>query len=214
MLETLLTGGQQARGELRFLGEREALNGFTPGQVMTQLGVTTGTRINVNEPWLVFRDITLRKEIWLSRKCNLYSVIFNNIQAHILGGGSVDLGGELFEPKCLGGMGSAWDGTAPGNGSDTVATHGSEWNRFMYGLTARGRTLAGFDPNCDWHAPYTESQLGMAGTANTDYTRTIASSTMVVLRGGGSSDIGAVWARSRTTASGSWAWRVTLWKDY
>ncbi len=123
-------------------------NDFIAGDVLaTDIGLTVGTAINVDTPWLKFT--IANKVVFIPQKPIRHSASWQAIyQAGAVygtdtnglfpSGGNrlqdarVTIGGNQFRVRLIKAVNSDPSLNAHNNAWDHVSTHGSEWNRLMY----------------------------------------------------------------------------------
>ncbi len=137
----------------------ELINGI---DLATLVGLTAGTAINDNEPWLKFYDEVDRKTKYISKKPYRYNLSWDQLNAvGIVSGKQITIGSNQYICRLIkSGTTDPMDATS---GYDTEPTHGSEWNRLMYRITVGGANDAVYVTSTslgDW-AQYMPDELGL-----------------------------------------------------
>lgn len=129
----------------------------------TQIGLTAGTPFNSDAGWLKFSlDY---KTLYVAKRPFRHSVSWNQINARgaVFGTTQITIHGKRYKVRLLKGRGDGLS-TDLSSGYDTLATHGSEWNRLMYHVSGKpfasaSNTLASEGiTEGDW-AQFSEAEL-------------------------------------------------------
>ena len=164
MFEIMLSGrGKPTGGAGMFVREVPASEFITGVQLASAIGLTAG-RPMADAGWLHFEDTVDGKTKYISKKPLRYSISWDHINAvgAVFGTAMVVIKGLTYKVRLLSGA-----NTNPAKGSsgyDAPYTHGCEWNRLMYRVSAKpfghaSNTLASEGiVEGDW-ASYTEADL-------------------------------------------------------
>ena len=135
MIEQLLSNLKYDSPEgppgVKFRGE-QSVTGFINGtSLASAIGLTAGTAIHTNEPWLhfVLDDV----ELYVAKKPYRSHVSWNHIDAAgAVSGTTVVINGKTYKVRLLKTVATGDVYTGVRNVYDSVETHGSEWNRLFY----------------------------------------------------------------------------------
>ncbi len=173
MIHALMSAAHQARirygkRKTHFLGEVAAADFITGNALASAIGLTAGTALNSNEPWLHFEIDG--KTLYVAKKIFRHTVSWNHINARgaVFGTATVVIQGKTYKVRLLKGANS--DPTPAGAGYDQEKTWGSEWNRLFYPLvpnTAQSAQIPTYPISGEgilfggW-ANYTDAQLDIS----------------------------------------------------
>lgn len=146
-----------------FLGEVTATSFVTAAQLADAIGLTAGTPM-ADAGWLKFVDSVDEKTKYVSKRPLRHSIGWDHIHAvgAVFGTSTVIVAGRTYKVRLLSGANSnpavgAW-------GHDSPHTHGCEWNRLLYRISAKPfsdpdntLTSEGIEEG-DW-ASYSEADL-------------------------------------------------------
>lgn len=219
MFEVMLGVRKEEPVEDGFLGEVNGIDFITSSDLITKIGLTAGTAINQDSPWLKF--ILDGKILYVAKKPLKHNISWNQINATgcVTGTSPILIEGVAYKVRLL--KTSLRDPTFNGgHGADYVDTHGSEWNRLMYRVCLGLQddvfsSVVGAPGN--W-AQYTASQLGVSsdesGCFNLMQETHGLSQTYCTVRGfGGQPEIQSVsyfGYTTKTEASSRLGWRPVL----
>lgn len=168
MFEMMLTGRQsQSGGASMFVREVPASEFITGVQLASAIGLTTGVSQNSDAGWLLFEDSVDGKTKYISKKTLRHTISWDQLNAKgaVFGTATVVIKGDTYKVRLLSGA-----NTNPAKGAsgwDAPYTHGCEWNRLLYHISAKPfasvnniLTSEGIAEG-DW-ASYAENDIGMA----------------------------------------------------
>lgn len=177
MFEMMLSGGKGKGGGIGsggpeviigvpkgdFLGEVTASSFVTGPQLADAIGITQGTPI-ADAGWLKFEDSVDGQTKYISKKPLRHTISWDHIHSvgAVFGTASVVIKGLTYKVRLLSGANSNHAKVA--HGFDAPYTHGCEWNRLLYHISAKPfGTAANFLASegiteGDW-ASYSEADL-------------------------------------------------------
>lgn len=217
----MLSGRQsQSGGPSMFVREVPASEFITGDALAAAIGLTAGVSQHSTAGWLLFEDTVDGKTKYISKRPLRHTISWDQINARgvVFGTTTVAIQGNTYKVRLLSGANSNPSTTA--NGSDDHAgTHGCEWNRLLYHISAKpfasaGNTLRSEGITTgDW-AGYSENDIGMAlaytgGNGGYQWCQeTGTTATSRVMRGAG----GASYSNQldASSASVSYGWRAVL----
>lgn len=147
-----------------FLGEVPASELITGSALAAATGLTQGTDINSNEPWLCFK-LKDGKFVYVAKKPLRHSVTWDDLHSKgvVFGTTEVTIKGRRFKVRLL--KGADTDPTPATTGWDPVGTSDSEWNRLIYNVHNGEHTRAdNTTPPGHWPL-YSDSDLVVHSTA-------------------------------------------------
>lgn len=102
----------------------------------SQIGLTAGTTI-ADAGWLHFEDTVDGLTKYISKRPLRHSISWDSIHAvgAVFGTRTVVVNGETYKVRLLSGANT--DPATGSSGFDAQNTHGSEWNRLMYWISAK-----------------------------------------------------------------------------
>lgn len=129
-----LIAGDETTG---YFGELESDSIITGSDLATQVGLSTGTEVNNTSGWLKF--ILDRKILFVAKKPFRRNLRRDNLLSLgiVYGETVVDIGPWSFKVRLLTGVGTPITNATDVTNYDDPVTHGSEWNRLMYPITAQ-----------------------------------------------------------------------------
>ena len=164
MFEIMLSGGKSKTGGagmvIREVGASEFITGM---ELASKIRLTVGTPI-ADAGWLHFEDTVDGKTKYISKKPLRRSISWDQLNAvgAVFGTATVVIKGLTYKVRLLSGANS--NPATGSDGFDAPHTHGCEWNRLMYHISAKpfghvSNTLAseGIQEG-DW-ASYSEADL-------------------------------------------------------
>lgn len=166
MFEVMLGGGASgSKVEGMFIREVPASEFITGDVLASQIGLTAGTSQHSDAGWLKFADGVDGKTKYISKKPLRHSISWNHINAvgAVFGSANVSINGGTYKVRLLSGANTN-PSTTPNGSFDRPGTHGTEWNRLLYRVSAgpfadMANTLASEGISTgDW-AQYTEIDL-------------------------------------------------------
>lgn len=177
MFEMMLSGGEGKGGGIGsggpeviigvpkgdFLGEVTAASFVTGPQLADAIGITQGTVIP-DSGWLKFTDSVDGLTKYISKKPLRSHISWDQIHSRgaVFGSKTVVINGDTYKVRLLSGANS--NPATAASGYDAPHTHGCEWNRLMYRISAKpfgtaSNTLASEGiATGDW-ASYSEKDL-------------------------------------------------------
>ena len=219
MFEIMLSGSRKTPmgGVGMFVGEVGASEFITGDQLASAIGLTAGVSQHSNAGWLHFEDTVDGKTKYISKKPLRHSVSWDSINARgaVFGTATVVIKGDTYKVRLLSGANS--NPATGSSGWDAPYTHGCEWNRLMYHISAKpfrdaSNTLASEGiTEGDW-ASYSEADLLMhRDYGNGSYQwcqETGTASTTRVIRG--SSGVSYLNQTASSNSPAAYGWRVCL----
>ena len=169
MFEIMLGGSKSKTGGAgMFVGEVSSAEFITGDQLASAIGLTAGVSQHSNTGWLLFKDTVDGKTKYISKKPLRHTVSWDqlNTVGAVFGSKTVVINGDMYKVRLLSGANS--NPATGSSGWDAPYTHGCEWNRLMYHISAKpfkagtSNTLASEGiAEGDW-ASYAEADIGMA----------------------------------------------------
>ena len=134
-----MLGGSKSKtgGAGMFVGEVTASEFITGTALASQIGITQGTVIP-DAGWLKFDDTVDGKTKYISKKPLRSHISWDALNAvgAVFGSKTVVIKGSTYKVRLLKGIiANTLVGTT--NGYDIPASHGCEWNRLMYRISAK-----------------------------------------------------------------------------
>lgn len=151
-----------------FLGEVPASEFITGDALASAIGLTVGISQYSDEPWLVFKDPVDGKTKYVSKKPLRHTLGWMYIDAvgAAYGTKQIVIGGKTYKVRLFKCLPDGVNSARNTGGYDALETHGSEWNRLMYHITAKpfkhpANTFSSENiDEGDW-ASYSETDLGL-----------------------------------------------------
>ncbi len=202
-----------------FLGEVPIGELISGDALASLVGLSAGTAINDNEPWLKFYDEVDQKTKFIARKTFRRNISWDDINAvDCVYGKEITIQGKQYICRLIKGANSdPYVGITPG--LDLEGTWGSEWNRLMYpicaptGNSTQDNITDPDFPGFNTWASYSQQELNITNSnANGGYSicqETIAvDTTRCLLRG--FQGVGQLTAIAFTTPALNFGWRPLL----
>lgn len=168
MFEIMLGGKKSQYVKTGFIREVTAVDFITGDALASQIGLTAGTSQHSDAGWLMFVDAVDGKTKYISKKPLRYNLNWNHLNSRgaVRGTARVVIAGATYKVRLLSGANS--NPSTVGHSSwDHPGTHGCEWNRLLYHISAKpfghaSNTLASEGiVEGDW-ASYSEIDIGTA----------------------------------------------------
>lgn len=200
-----------------YFGEFSSTDVIRGDTLATQVGVKLGTAIHVTDGWLGFA--LNGKRLLVAKKPIRHSISWDALStAGVVFGKEILIQNTRMLVRLPKGtyMSPADDSRPFAFDDDSIITHGSEWNRLMYHVSAmveprRPTWISSEGIQIGTFAQFTEEELGISGSAawraNWCQERLRSSTSSKIVRGnGGVTDIAYI----TSSQSGGLSWRPVL----
>lgn len=139
MFEVMLGGGRnKTGGASMFIGEVPSAEFITGTALAAAIGLTAGVPQNSDAGWLKFADTVDGKTKYISKKPMRHTVSWDALNARgaVFGTTTVVINGDTYKVRLLKGIiADTLVGTS--SGYDLPSSHGCEWNRLLYHVSAK-----------------------------------------------------------------------------